>query len=132
MEALRNCVLDIYTCKGDAMNLNPTSPLSGRPLYECDDWAINAWIDHLIWPKDGTYVAVFAPTPYTTSGDAALALMQTEEWPDGWSVVKIGKRFAVRNQGNTSLVTYLFDVPAAAITRAWLVAAEARRANNAS
>lgn len=117
------------------MNINPTSPLSGKPLSECDDREIDAWIDmrkgekvvkKVVWFVERKHT-VFCPACYTTSGDAALALMQTDEWPDDWTLGKYYDDFGIHSY---SLGAYVATkpTPAAAIARAWLVAAESRRA----
>lgn len=121
---------------------NPTSPLSGRPLSECDNREVDAWCcyrrgeyekEELCELLAKAYKGPFLVTgDYTHDGNAALSLMQSDVWPESvWILDKTSEGFYVRDISDDLqwlTIAYHAASPAAAIARAWLVAKEAKEA----
>lgn len=111
------------------MNLNPTSPLSGKPLSECDDREVELWIWWRMGAGGYSLNALKrnsgAGPRWTQNDPPALSLMETDEWPEWYSLeYQHANRTAFVTDMRTDDDVVRASTPAAAIARAWLVAVE--------
>lgn len=124
------------------MNLNPKSPFSGKPLSDCPDREVDAWCAMLCGITPFFFFFESASTSddstnchdaphYTTSWAAAGPLMERDEWPENWVLVRWNKKrniWCVMDSKN--LFNFISgDTGPAAITRALVVAAEHKKEN---
>lgn len=122
------------------MNLNPTSPLSGKAMSDCDERELDAWTEVLInknYPEVSTWIRNRgAARHFGSQWEDAGPLMDHKQWPMSLELTRCSGGFGVyerewlsSDESEVTLIARAVFAPAA-IRNAFIIACVAQQHRN--
>ncbi|MCC6797675.1 MAG: hypothetical protein IT366_21360 [Candidatus Hydrogenedentes bacterium] len=122
------------------VNLNPTSPFSGKPLNQCDERELDAWTEVLInknYPEVHMWIRNRgAARHFGSQWEDAGPLMERKEWPMNLELTRCSGGFGVyerewlsSDESEVTLITQTVFAPAA-IRNAFIIAYVSQQQRN--